>query len=401
MCGVQPKPVDVRPLQDKVQNAAQQCNKQDLSAIKAQVNKATPQMDEICGAMLAGAALFAAFKGAFDARSAPQAPSCGCLQPPSQDLSAAPAGRGLTTSPEGWPKNAIRTAGGYTIVPEGKDAAWKIYGPQQGPQDKALSRVWGDPHVDEADGQRWDFSKSSTFRLPDGTTIDVGTTAEQGRTLSSTLNITNGSDHIQVSGVNSGKPEVGALQSDGFSYRAQVASVNPNRDTFVLGGTGREADGNDRVQWARERGGQFQGVISGTIQNADGHNGYDQVLDRNRAFKIDASLRPDPISQRGAWGNLIRGELAETAGRDLPPGIRDFVVNQLSQSDNAARLQQEQRRILEQTYGQNAVGGLANVFANPFQGLQAAGHMFGQMFRQLEMTSLLGQTLGLNRALFV
>src|SRR6185437_1958084 len=249
MCGVQPKPVDVRPLQDRVAQASTQVDQKQLQNLR-----------NVIGGVLAGAAIFEMFRGAF-AGGRPQAPGAGCMMPPtSPEQGAAPAGKGLSTNPQGWPANSVRTAGGYTIVPEGKDAAFQIYGPQQGPQDKPLSRVWGDPHVEEADGTKWDFSKSSQFRLPDGTSIDVKTTAETGHSLCAQLDITNGNDHATIGGINTPKPAVSIVGNDGFAYRAQSESANPNRDTFTLGGTNREADGQDRVQWAKSNGGNFAGV---------------------------------------------------------------------------------------------------------------------------------------------
>src|SRR5688572_19066000 len=152
MCGVSPRPVDARALQDRVGYAASQCGAQAMADMRVQLDAAA--------ALFTGAAAFGAFKVLFDALR-PQAPAAGCLRAPQMDMGCAPTGQGLSKNPAGWPQGSVRTAGGYTIVPEGKDQAWKIYGPQQGPDDKPLSRVWGDPHVDEADGQRWDFTKSS------------------------------------------------------------------------------------------------------------------------------------------------------------------------------------------------------------------------------------------------
>jgi hypothetical protein len=387
MCGVQPKPVDVRPLQDQVSRAAQQCPPEQVKALQQQCNDPSIQQ---AVALIAGAALFAAFKGAFDSqRNNVTAPECGCLRPPSQDQAAAPAGKGLSTNPEGWPQGSVRTAGGYTVVPEGKDAAWKIYGPQQGPQDKPLSRIWGDPHVDEADGQRWDFTKSSNFRLPDGTMIDVKTTSETGRSVSKSLNIVNGNDRVSIDGIDQNKPTLSNVSRDGFEYRARLQSENPNRDTFVLGGTGREADGNDRVQWARERGGQIEGVINGTIQNADGHNGYSQTLDKNKEFQVDSSLRPDPFKHAAAWHNMLRSEVADAAGRLLPADQRDAEIENLVNEDTLRRFR--------------GAGGLDRVFKRNSldEGLSAASFLFGMMFQQMELANTFGESFKANRGLFV
>src|SRR5690606_19714641 len=96
-------------------------------------------------------------------------PSRPCIPSPGIAHSGASAGKVLTKDPAGWPQGSVQTAGGYTIVPEGKDAAWSVYAPGQKPGDKPNTRIWGDPHVDEKDGTRWDFTKNSDFVLPDGT----------------------------------------------------------------------------------------------------------------------------------------------------------------------------------------------------------------------------------------
>ena len=427
MCGVQPKPVDVRPLQHCVSQAADQCKQNELADIKKAVNNCAPQVNQLCDKFTAGAL----FNGAAD--RAPQAPQCGCLQPPSSpEALGVPAGKGLETNPAGWPAGSVRTAGGYVVVPEGKDNAWKIFGPQQGPEDKPISRIWGDPHVDEADGQRWDFSKSSSFRLPDGTLIDAHTTSEQGRSLTSSLNIVNGNDRVSINGIDKNHPVTSGVTQDGFDYRSRLIAENPCRDTFVLGGTNRQADGNDRVQWARERHGELQGVVSGTINNADGKNGYDQQIDRNRAFTVDPSLRPDPVRQPAAWGNMIRSEIADAAGATLPPGLRKQVADELGLDDAVSQFktdaerrlreagvdvsgaqQQQQQANQVQHHGRhhghrqnpldNLFGGLEGLFggSNALSfGLGAAAGMFSTMNNQLELSAVLGQTLSLNRGLF-
>ena len=53
---------------------------------------------------------------------------------------------------------AVRTRDGYMIRAEGKEHAWTITGP-----DGKTTRIWGDPHVYESDGNKWDFKTRSTF----------------------------------------------------------------------------------------------------------------------------------------------------------------------------------------------------------------------------------------------
>lgn len=402
MCHVQPRPVDVRPLQDQVRNSAGSCDRRELQALRERVTQLEGRVNDIYQAF-AGASAFGDFCCQGFNGNAPLAPGAGCLPAPQLDLQSAPAGKGLETNPAGWPASSVRTAGGYTIVPEGKDAAWKIYGPNQAPGDKPLSRIWGDPHVDEADGQRWDFTKSSNFRLPDGTLIDVKTTSETGQSVTQSLNIVNGSDRVAMGGINNNRPQLSAVTRDGFDYRAQLMSQN--RDTFVLGGTNRHDGGNDRVQWARERNGQLEGVIGGTIKNVDGRGSYGQRIDANRAFQVDPSLRPDPTINPGAWGNQLRGEVVDSAAQHLPPYLRDYVTSSARLGDSVARFRDDMRKSIEQLFP-NAFGGLFQLTGgreqerDPF-GFGATERLYDTLRRQRDLASIFGSNRQLARTLYV
>jgi hypothetical protein len=229
------------------------------------------------------------------------APQCGCVPQPQVQFSGAPAGKGLTKNPEGWPNGAIRTAGGYTVVPEGGSNAWKIYSPGQNPSDKPNTRIWGDPHVDEKDGTRWDFTKSSNFKLPDGTLIRANTTSETGQSITKSLEIINGNDSVQIGGIDKNRPQVGDVQHNGFARRMQLMSEG--RDTFTLGGS------KDNVQWFKTSGDQ-QGLITGA--KYDGKQ-YVQNVDGNKQYCVCPEMRPEFGSR--AWGNQLRSEMADYVAR--------------------------------------------------------------------------------------
>lgn len=231
---------------------------------------------------------------------------------PDIEIGAPPRGLGLTKDPAGFPAGSVRTAGGYTIVPEG-NTNWSIYGPDQKAGDTPVSRIWGDPHVSEADGGRWDFTKNSDFRLPDGTLINVQTSSETGQSVSTGLSIVNGHERIDVTGVN-GQPSTGFVQSDGLEWAAQHMASNPARDTFVLGGSNKD------VQWFRERAGSIEGMITGSTQ--DGQHTYDQVIDRNQKLWVDPGLRP-PLGS-SAWGQDL-GNMIGSLLPFMPFGMGDLM----------------------------------------------------------------------------
>lgn len=150
----------------------------------------------------------------------------GCCVPPSPVDSNQPQGSLKTDG------NKITTAGGYTIEPLSQHE-WKITGP-----DGKSTRVWGDPHVDEGDGGKWDFKRNSTFVLGDGTKINV-TTAPWGNdgkmTVTSGLEVISGNDRVTVSDIDKGKGKIGQVTQDGYAH----ANSFGGNDVFVMG---RETD---------------------------------------------------------------------------------------------------------------------------------------------------------------
>ncbi|NTX04274.1 DUF1521 domain-containing protein [Myxococcus sp. CA051A] len=132
-------------------------------------------------------------------------------------------------------KGTITTPGGYKIEQLGQ-FEWKISGP-----DGKNTRIWGDPHVDESDGGKFDFKRNTTFKLPDGTEINCSTVpwGNAGMTVTGKLDITNGADHIAVTDIDKGKGKVGELTKDGYettvAFQWDDAFKNNSRDLLVMG----------------------------------------------------------------------------------------------------------------------------------------------------------------------
>lgn len=247
----------------------------------------------------------------------------GCIPQPQIRHCGAPAGKGLTKDPEGFPAGSVRTAGGYTIVPEGKSAAWSIFAPGQKATDKPHTRVWGDPHVDEKDGTRWDFTKNSDFVLPDGTRINCQTTSETGQSVSKGLTIANGMDRVDITGINSDKPTTSAVTPDGYQWRAKHLASNPNRDAFHLGGNDKD------VSWFRERNNRIDGLITGAKLDAK-VNGYEQTVDNGKQYWVDPNLRA-PVGSP-AWGNQLRAHFADQQAKSgLPAQYAEAFGNFMAQ----------------------------------------------------------------------
>lgn len=149
----------------------------------------------------------------------------GCVVPPD---------RGDCCHPQGSLKNEggkITTAGGYTIEAT-KQHEWIITGP-----DGKTTRIWGDPHVAEGDGGKWDFKRNSTFVLGDGTKINVTTAPwKDGKmTVTSSLEIISGNDRVNITDIDKGKGVTGPITQDGYAHSNSFG----NNDVFVMG---RESD---------------------------------------------------------------------------------------------------------------------------------------------------------------
>lgn len=107
----------------------------------------------------------------------------------------------------------VRTPDGFMIKTENQQQAWQIIGP-----DGRATRIWGDPHVHESDGNKWDFQKQSTFVF--GTNKVTVETAPygNGKTVTRRLTVYNGNDRVTIGGINVNSPSILAVGSDGKQH---------------------------------------------------------------------------------------------------------------------------------------------------------------------------------------
>lgn len=132
----------------------------------------------------------------------------------------------------------VRTLDGYTIRAEGKDQAWTITGP-----DGKTTRIYGDPHVQESDGTKWDFMKNSTFVFGNNKiTVQTTTPNAAGKTLTASITIYSGDERVTIGGIDKNKPAVTAVSHDGRQHDASLADgdyynrrVGPNGEGWANG----------------------------------------------------------------------------------------------------------------------------------------------------------------------
>lgn len=182
--------------------------------------------------------------------------------------------------------NKITTAGGYTIEPLSQ-FEWKITGP-----DGKSTRVWGDPHVDEGDGGKWDFKKNSTFVLGDGTRLNVTTVPfGNGATVTGQLEVISGNDRVVVSDIDKGKGKIGEITQDGYAHANSFQG-----DVFVQGAEtddwskeGREVIGSNDQGETQVLGDKLPAGRADYM--SDFQRSVDQLLNRFTASLLTGLLR--------------------------------------------------------------------------------------------------------------
>lgn len=197
--------------------------------------------------------------------------SCPCSAPAPVD-SCHPQGS-LQVGQDG----VITTPGGYKIQATGQ-YEWNVTGP-----DGKSSKIWGDPHVAESDGGKWDFKRNSTFVLGDGTRINVSTKPYNNMTVTSGLEIVSGNDRVQVSDIDQGKGKVGDVTHDGFAH----ANSFGNNDVFVMGQNaadwsfqGKEIVGSENGGESFKLGKDLRPLVDTTTKYG-GPQGYAQQLTKD------------------------------------------------------------------------------------------------------------------------
>jgi hypothetical protein len=139
----------------------------------------------------------------------------------SSDLNASNDYLGLENTLDEQGRHAIRTADGYNLRFEGTAEAWIIQHP-----DGKETKIWGDPHVYESDGSKWDFKDKSTF-LFGKNKVTVETTPKDdpnGVTFTKTVHVYHGNHRITVTGINTNKPTIDSgILANGFEHDREMA----------------------------------------------------------------------------------------------------------------------------------------------------------------------------------
>ena len=130
------------------------------------------------------------------------------------------------------------TNDGYKIYCEAKDQAWTITSP-----DGKTTRIWGDPHVVESDGDKFDFQAKTSFVFgKNKITVEVSP-LENGNALTGKITIYNGEQRVTIADIEKDKPRISAVAADGKIHDASLADGSIYRLT-------KEKNGDD--EWKKD-----------------------------------------------------------------------------------------------------------------------------------------------------
>lgn len=115
----------------------------------------------------------------------------------------------------------IRTPDGYQVKTDNKEQGWNIIGPEG-----RATRIWGDPHVKESDGTRWDFQKQSSFLFGSNKVTVETKPIGNGKAVTSRITVYNGLERVTVAGIDSNKPFILAVSEDGKQHDDSVSDGN-------------------------------------------------------------------------------------------------------------------------------------------------------------------------------
>ncbi len=132
--------------------------------------------------------------------------------------------------------------GSFAMAAATPFGSFAMAGQMPGYQTTGNTKVWGDPHVDQSNGQRWDWkAKTMSFNLPDGTKITMN--AESANGVVKSIDIYNGNDHVhgeggQYTGSSYDGYMADAMQADGDSVYAANNDVGTwYKNPFGMGQT--------------------------------------------------------------------------------------------------------------------------------------------------------------------
>ncbi|MBN2430798.1 MAG: DUF1521 domain-containing protein [Acidobacteria bacterium] len=249
---------------------------------------------------------------------------------PGPDAQPGDGKTGLIQSGKEPPK--FVTPGGYTVEAEKGSNAWKITTPEG-----QTSRIWGDPHVNESDGGKWDFKKGMSFVLPDGTKITAKTTppGKNGYTVTQSIDIMNGNERATISGIDKNQPQSEGVKADRWAVDARVpdgdyAVMGGNGDDWFLHGRGEIVGSSKQGEVLHTKQGPGEGITDkakAAMQEAPTF-GSPQFMQQIMQQLLQRMMSPIPFGQFGGNSPFNPGGMTQPTGPQpgmggwgMPPGL--------------------------------------------------------------------------------
>lgn len=179
--------------------------------------------------------------------SSPSPSSSTGTSPASPTTSSPAAKAGLQALTDEKGVITVRTPDGFQLKAEGREQAWQIVGPEG-----RATRIWGDPHVTESDGGKWNFKEQSSFVFGANKVTVETTPAGNGQTLSRRITLYHGSERVTIAGIDTNKPFIVGLAQDGKQHD----------DSLNDGTTFRRGLGKKGEAWSMKSGGKSKVMAS-------------------------------------------------------------------------------------------------------------------------------------------
>lgn len=107
----------------------------------------------------------------------------------------------------------VRTADGYSVKAEGDKRGWSIISPQG-----RTTQISPDQEARESDGGHWRFQGRSSFVFGSNKVTFESKTQTKGVSKSSGITVYSGADRVTIGGLNTARPSILALSSDGRQH---------------------------------------------------------------------------------------------------------------------------------------------------------------------------------------
>ena len=187
--------------------------------------------------------------GSGSSSSSSAAPSASSEKTPASSAAPTPSQKaGLQALTDEKGVITVRTPDGFKLKAEAREQAWQIIGPEG-----RATRIWGDPHVTESDGGKWDFKAQSSFVFGANKVTVETTPAKNGQTVSKRLTLYHGTERVTIGGIDTDRPFIVGLAQDGKQHD----------DSLSDGATYLRGMGKRGEVWATKAGGRSR-VMSGS-----------------------------------------------------------------------------------------------------------------------------------------